>query len=50
MSQIIETTTHEGIKIINIQFEDGSSWSGLKSAYDAWVAEGNTATEWSPEA
>ena len=21
-----------------------------KVAYDAWVAEGNTATEWSPEA
>jgi hypothetical protein len=21
-----------------------------KPAYDAWVAEGNTATEWSPEA
>jgi len=21
-----------------------------KAAYDAWVAEGNTATEWSPEA
>ena len=21
-----------------------------KAAYDAWVAEGNTATEWSPDA
>ena len=34
MPTITETTTHEGVAIINIQYEDGSLWSGLKSAYD----------------
>ena len=34
MPIISETKTHEGVEIINIQFEDGSFWSGLKSVYD----------------
>ena len=34
MPTITETTTYEGVEIVTIQYEDGSLWSGLKSAYD----------------
>jgi hypothetical protein len=42
-------------KMFRIDHADGSvtmftDQSPLMEAYNAWVAEGNTATEWSPEA
>ena len=42
-------------EMLRIDHADGSvtlftDQSPLMVAYDAWVAEGNTATEWSPEA
>ena len=42
-------------KMFRIDHADGSvtmftDQSPLMVAYDAWVAEGNTATEWKPEA
>jgi hypothetical protein len=35
-----------GQECVVIKNEDGSVWSGLKSA---WVAEGNTPEPWNPE-
>lgn len=40
----------DGVECVFIENKDGTFWSGLKSAYDVWVAEGNTAEEWSPDA
>jgi len=34
MPKITNSTTFEGIEIVTIEYEDGSGWSGLKSAYD----------------
>jgi hypothetical protein len=34
MAKITETTTFEGVEIVTIEHEDGSIWSGLKTAYE----------------
>ena len=44
MPKITETTTFEGTAIINIEYEDGSTWSGLKSAYDQMLAQAEQST------
>ena len=33
MPKITNSTTFEGIEIVTIEYDDGSGWSGLKSAY-----------------
>jgi len=38
MSKITEYTNEFGTKLISIQNEDGTTWSGLKSAYDEMIA------------
>jgi hypothetical protein len=39
MPKIINSKTFEGIEIVTIVNEDGTTWSGLKSAYDEQQAE-----------
>ena len=48
--RVSEYKNLDGVDCIMVVYPDGSSWSGLKTAYEAMVAEGNTAEEWSPEA
>ena len=38
MPTIINSTTLEGVEIVTIEYEDGSFWSGLKSAWEAQQA------------
>ena len=42
MPKITNAITHQGVEIVNIEYEDGLFWSGLKSAYDEQQA--NTPT------
>ena len=42
---ISEYKNLDGVDCVMVTYADGSSWSGLKTAYDAWVAEGNTVEE-----
>lgn len=34
MEKITHSTTFEGAEIVTIEYDNGSIWSGLKSAYD----------------
>jgi len=34
MQKITEYTNDFGVEMISIKYDDGSAWSGLKSAYD----------------
>ena len=51
MPTIINSTTLEGVEIVTIEYEDGSFWSGLKSAYDEQQAtQATLVTESAPTA
>ena len=38
MTKITEHTNNFGANIVSIEYDDGSAWSGLKSAYDEMIA------------
>ena len=39
MTKITEHTNDFGADIISVEYDDGSAWSGLKSAYDEMQME-----------
>jgi hypothetical protein len=42
MPKITEYTNEFGTELISVIYDDGSAWSGLRSAYDAMQAEQST--------
>jgi hypothetical protein len=37
--KITEYTNHFEVACVLVEYDDGSSWSGLKSAYDEMIAQ-----------